>query len=424
MLSSGFAIVTVIVVACTLVLMLTRLRGISEAWFAASGATVLMITGVLPIDSPIHAFTETADVLIFLSGMMLVNGVVERAGVIEVVAERIANLCGHSAHTLFVAMFLLAAVVTATMSLDITIILVTPILYAVTRRRGIDPIPFLFACAFVANIGSLILPVSNLTNLLLVNRLDLRFSEFVQVMWLPNMVALATTLVMFLWLFRKQLAVVDVPDHAPTVPGVASFEWRRLVGFALIAIILGLLIAGFAEAPIWIPAAIGAFVLVVASVATRRITVQDVVRDLSPSLFVFVIAMTMLVQAMDEHILTTVKISVQDSMVGQITGGVLLATLASNVINNVPATVIAGEVLANVPSGPREVMAYASLIGANLGPALTTYGSLATMLWLSLIRKRGTVVSIGMYMRVSLITVPVVLLTTSCSLWFVLWLRG
>lgn len=169
MLSSGFAIVTVIVVACTLVLMLTRPRGISEAWFAASGATVLMITGVLPIDSPIHAFTETADVLIFLSGMMLVTGVVERAGVIEVVAERIANLCGHSAHTLFVAMFLLAAVVTATMSLDITIILVTPILYAVTRRRGIDPIPFLFACALVANIGSLILPVSNLTNLLLVN---------------------------------------------------------------------------------------------------------------------------------------------------------------------------------------------------------------------------------------------------------------
>lgn len=417
------AVVTMVVVAATLALMLTRPRDISEAWFAAIGASLLVLTHVLPWNAPFTAFSGTADVLIFLAGMMLVTGVVERAGVIEIVAERIARVCGSNIHTLYIAMFILAALVTATMSLDITIILVTPILFAITRRRGIDPIPFLFACAFVANIGSLILPVSNLTNLLLVNRLDLAFAGFVRVMWLPNTVALLTTLAMFLWLFRNQLRMSGTATHTSEpafVPGVASGPWRRWVGFVLVVVILGLLVAGFAEQPIWIPAVIGAVVLVGSSAITRRITIAHVIHDLSLSLFVFVVAMTMLVQAINTHVLCDFALPVPDSLAAQIGSGVVLAGLASNVINNVPATVIAGELLDSLPSGPREVMAYAALVGANIGPALTTYGSLATMLWLSLIRKRGTNIPTAHYMRVSLLTVPVVLITTSVSLWIAL----
>lgn len=427
MFSDNAMLITIVVTACTLILMLTRPRGLSEAWFAAAGAIALTIATVLPIDAAGGAVTETADVLVFLAAMMLVTGVVERAGVIEVLAEQVARATGNNNRTLYVAMFLLSAVVTATMSLDITIILITPILYAVTRRRGIDPVPYLFACVFVANIGSLILPVSNLTNLLLVNRLELPFSDFVQVMWLPNTVALATTLLMFLWLFRNQLSVLpetEITGSQEIVPGVAGGQWRRLVGLVLAMVIAGLLVVGFLEQPIWIPAAAGAIVLLAATVLTRRITIEDVVRDLSLSLFVFVIAMTMIVQAINTHVLQSAEIPIPASAEGQIVAGVLMAGIASNVINNVPATVIAGEVLIGIPSGPREVMAYAALIGANIGPALTTYGSLATMLWLSLLRKRGTRLSTGMYMRVSLITVPVVLVTTSIALWISLSLWG
>lgn len=413
---------TIVVTAYTLVLMLTRPRGIGEAWFAAAGAVALILFGALPIDAPLRALIQTWEVLVFLAGMMLVTGVVERAGVIDVIAERIARICGPNIRVLYIAMLALAAVVTATMSLDITIILVTPILFAITRRRRIDPVPFLFACAFVANIGSLMLPVSNLTNLLLVNRLAIPFASFVGVMWIPNLVALGTTLVIFLWLFRDQLR----PDSASafvadeTVPGVASTSWRTLVGIALIGVILGLLAAGFAGLPVWIPAATGAVLLVAAAVIARRIAVSDVVRDLSLSLFVFVIAMTMVVEAINTHVLGAVEVPVPATLEGQIAAGVIMMTLASNVINNVPATVIAGEVLMGMPAGPREIMAYAGLIGANIGPALTTYGSLATMLWLSIIRKRDVSVSAARYMRVSLLTVPVVLLTTSLSLWLIL----
>ncbi len=411
-------VITAIVTVCTLALMLIRPRGLNEAWFAAAGAGVLVLTGVLPISAPWGAIRDTASVLVFLAGMMIITGIVERAGVIEIVAERIATICGPNTRVLYIAMFLLSAVVTATMSLDITIIMMVPILYAVTKRRGLDPVPFLFACAFVANIGSLILPVSNLTNLLLVNRLDLRFGEFVRVMWLPNTVALMTTLQMFLWLFRTQLATTPIVIPADDlVPGVAAPGWRRLIGWLLMAVILALLITGFAEWPIWIPALAGAVVMLALAIGTRRIVIGQLVHDLSPAIFIFVIAMTMLVQAIEAAFLGGRKVIAPDGMGMQIVSGVIIATAASNVINNVPATVIAGEILSQLPSGPREVMAYATLLGANIGPALTTYGSLATMLWLSLLRRRGTDIRTSSYLRVSLITVPVVLLTTSIALW-------
>ena len=204
---------------------------------------------------------------------------------------------------------------------------------------------------------------------------------------------------------------------------MANAGWRSFVGFVLVSVILGLVVAGFAGSQIWIPAVIGAGILVIASFATRRITVLNVVNDLSLPLFVFVISMTMIVAAINTHLLSDVDIPVPYSQAAQIVVGMGAAAIASNVINNVPATVIAGELLSNMPTNAREVMAYAALIGANIGPALTTYGSLATMLWLSLIRKRGATVSSGMYMRISLMTVPIVLLTTTASLWLVMLFR-
>jgi arsenical pump membrane protein len=99
--------------------------------------------------------------------------------------------------------------------------------------------------------------------------------------------------------------------------------------------------------------------------------------------------------------------------------GVLAGAFGSNVINNVPMTVLARSVLESMPAGDRPVLAYAVLVGTNIGPALTTYGSLATMLWLTLVRKRGMDVTTASYLRVSLVTVPIVLATTSVTLWFV-----
>src|SRR5690606_19080661 len=155
------------VVSATLLLILMRPRGISEAWIALGGALALLATGVVDLSELPDIAGESLDVLLFLLGMMTLTGIVERAGIFDLLAESCARAARGSGRRLYVLLFLLGAVVTALLSLDVTVIVLTPIVYAVTRRRGLDPLPFLFATAFVANTASLALPVSNLTNLLL-----------------------------------------------------------------------------------------------------------------------------------------------------------------------------------------------------------------------------------------------------------------
>jgi arsenical pump membrane protein len=165
------------VVVTTLALMLVRPRGISEAWVALGGAVALLATGAVDLAALPGIAGESADVLLFLLGMMSLTGIVERAGIFDLLAEACARAAGGSGTRLYVLLFVLGAVVTALLSLDVTVIVLTPVVYAVTRRRALDPLPFMFATAFVANTASLALPVSNLTNLLLYDALDLSFAR-------------------------------------------------------------------------------------------------------------------------------------------------------------------------------------------------------------------------------------------------------
>ncbi len=165
------------IVAVTLILMLARPWGVTEAWVTAAGAVAIFATQVVPVAAIPHLIGETSNVLLFLAGMMLLTGIAERAKVFDLLAEGCVRLARERGRVLFINLFLLGAVVTATLSLDVTIIMLTPIVYALTSRRKLDALPFLFSCAFVANTASLVLPVSNLTNLLVYERYDMGFGN-------------------------------------------------------------------------------------------------------------------------------------------------------------------------------------------------------------------------------------------------------
>ncbi len=412
------------VVATTLALMLARPRGISEAWIALAGAVALLATGAVDIAALLGIAGESADVLLFLLGMMTLTGVVERAGIFDVLAEGCARAAGTSGVRLYVLLFLLGAAVTAFLSLDVTVIVLTPIVYAVTRRRALDPLPFMFATAFVANTASLALPVSNLTNLLLYDTLEISFARFAAMMWLPNLVALLTNLAVFLWLFRDRIPrrIARTPIESGDMPAVrvVSHRWRVVAGTALTATLAALLVCGMAGKPLWWASLGGAGTLLVVAVLARRVTLQQALGDVSWSLGVFVVAMTVLVRAVETTWLATVQPVLPEATWAAIGMGVAAGAAGSNVINNVPMTILARTVLEAMPAADRATAAWAVLVGVNIGPALTTYGSLATMLWLTLIRRNGFDVTTASYLRVSLVTVPVVLVTTSLSLWLVL----
>lgn len=177
---------SIAIVAATLALILGRPRGVSEAWVAAAGALAMILVGPVRLADVPDVLGETADVLLFLAGMMVLTVLVECAGVFTLLAEGCARLARGSGVLLFCLVFLLGAIVTALLSLDVTVILLTPIVYEVTRRRRLDALPFMFACTFVANTASLIFPMSNLTNLLVAQQLGLDFASFAATMWLPS----------------------------------------------------------------------------------------------------------------------------------------------------------------------------------------------------------------------------------------------
>jgi arsenical pump membrane protein len=243
-------------------------------------------------------------------------------------------------------------------------------------------------------------------------------------MWLPNLVAVATNLAVFLWLFRDRIPrrISCRPVETGDVPAlrIASRRWQVVAGVALTATLAALLVCGLAGRPLWWASLASGGVVLLAAALAGRITVQQAIGDVSWSLGVFVVAMTVLVRAVETTWLAGFRPELPEATWAAIATGVATGAAGSNVINNVPMTILARSVLESLPAVEWATAVWAVLVGVNIGPALTTYGSLATMLWLTLIRRNGIDVTTGGYLRVSLVTVPVVLLATSFALWVVL----
>ena len=405
------------IVVATLVAIVVQPRGIGEAWPAAIGGVAMLVLGAVTLAEAGEVLHQTADILLFLLGMMVLTWLAEQAGVFEWLAESMARLARGSGPLLYALIFLLAAVVTALLSLDVTVLILTPIVYALSQRRRLDAIPFLFACTFVANTGSLILPISNLTNLLVYSQFQIDFLTFAATMWFPNLVAVVTNLLVFFWIFKGQIPRRFTRRTSYVTP---SDWWFHAAGATLTVTLVALLISGLARLPLAWAALGGGAVLLIISVAGGKVRIPEVSHAVSWPLFAFVIGMFLVVRGFEATWLEDLQFSLPREPLPALLLAVGGTTLGSNIVNNVPMTLLALPFIARTHDHLREIMAYGALVGANIGPTLTTYGSLATMLWLTLIRKRGVYISTTMYMRVALFTTPIVLATTTLALWLAL----
>ena len=413
----GLVSFPVLIVLLTLVLMLFRPWKISEATAAALGATVLLLSTAVPVGHVPAVIRESGGVLLFLLGMMVLTGIAERARVFDVLAESVVRLARGNGRFLYALVYLLGAIITAVLSLDVTVIVLTPIVYALIVKRHIPAKPYMFACVFVANIASLALPMSNLTNLLVFAGRDIDFVSFVATMWLPNLVAAVTNLLLFFWLFRK-----EIPAHFATERDhpIHIDSWLLISGAILTITLTGVMVLGLVNRPLWWAALAGGCIMLVLALGTGSTTFRHTVHDVTPSIFVFVIAMTIVVEGLQRAWLTDQAIAFPESLPMALLGSTGLTAIGSNVVNNIPATVLALGMIDRAPLAIREALTWGTLVGANIGPALTTYGSLATMLWLTQLRRRGMHISTAEYLRISGQTVPLVLLVTGLTLWLVL----
>jgi arsenical pump membrane protein len=313
--------------------------------------------------------------------------------------------------------FLLGAVTTAVLSLDTTAIILTPIVVACVQRLNLKAYPFLIACAFVANTGSLLFPVSNLTNLLFQQSFHYSFVSFTLFMLVPQIVALLLNYWLFKFLFKSSIPQTFDQNLLPaalSVVGDKPFFIGSLV--VVILVILGYFAASMYRIHPVIVASIGAGLLLAWGILRKQIS-HRIWKDISWSLFPFVIGLFIVIRAVENIGLSKIaadliKLADKHELVGvlAISSG---TALGSNLINNIPMALLAVSALKHANSSLLDQ--YAALIGCNLGPNLTVAGSLATMLVITSARKRSQDISPMDFLRTGMVATPVLVLGTSLT---------
>ncbi len=380
-----------------------------EAVWAIGGAVLLLLTGLIAPTAAWAAVAKGGDVYLFLIGMMLLSEAARAHGVFDWVAHRAAAGARGSAARLFTLVFLVGVVVTAFLSNDATAVVLTPAVYAVARRAKVAPLPLLFACALVANAASFVLPISNPANLVLYASDLPRLGAWLAAFALPSAVAIGATYVGLRWLFRADLSGAAERGEAAVLTDAGRMA---LAGIGATAALLTL--ASVRGWDLGWPT-FGAGVATAMVVQWRAgASPWPLARAMSWSVLALVAGLFVMVEALagtgliDRLAAALVAGAARDPQVTAAVAGGLLA-VASNLVNNLPAGLIAAQTIA--AAHPPQVVVDALLIGVDLGPNLSITGSLATILWLIAIRREGEDVTFFQFLRVGVVTtVPALVL--------------
>ena len=398
-----------VALAVVLTFAMVRPHGWPEAIVAVPAAALLIAFGVVPLSEAADEVGRLLPVVGFLAAVLVLAHLCDDEGLFRAAGAAMARTSNGSTRQLLVKVFVIGAATTAVLSLDATVVLLTPVVLATARALRVPARPHAYATAHLANTASLLLPVSNLTNLLAFSAAGLSFVHFTAAMAPSWLAAVAVEFVLLRWLFAQDLAVEPQPQ--PTT------DTARVPVFVLV--VLGLTLVGFAVtsmlgfSPAWAALA-GAVVLGVRALARRDTSIARIAAAADVPFLIFVLCLGVVVDGLMLH-------GLDDAMRGVLPSGHTLpallgiaavAAVLSNVVNNLPAVLVLLPLL--TASGPPAVLAM--LIGVNIGPNLTYVGSLANLLWRSVVR-RDISTSFREFSRVGLVTTPVTLVVAVLGLW-------
>jgi arsenite/antimonite efflux pump membrane protein len=402
----------------TIALVIWQPKGLGIGWSALGGAAIALLVGVVSLsDVPV------VWGIVWNATATFVSLLLDEAGFFEWAALHVARWGNGHGRRLFVLIVLLGAAVSALFANDGAALILTPIVIAMLRALGYKDkatLAFVMAAGFIADTASLPLIVSNLVNIVSADFFTIGFAEYASVMVPVDLASIATTLVVLLLFFRRDIptsydvAQLRAPAEAIRDPATFKAGW----------VVLALLLAGFfLLEPIGVPvsavAAGGAVLLLVIAARGHVIQTRKVLAGAPWQVVIFSLGMYLVVYGLrnaglTDYLAALLDRTAQGGVWGAAFGTGIIAALLSSVMNNMP-TVLVGALsidATHATGAVREAMIYANVIGCDLGPKITPIGSLATLLWLHVLGQKGIRIGWGYYFKVgATLTIPVLLVT-------------
>ena len=407
----------------TLVLVIWQPRGLGIGWSAMLGAIVALLLGVINLSDIPIVWNIVWNATAAFIAIIIISLILDESGFFEWAALHVGRWGRGNGRLLFAFIVLLGAAVSALFANDGTALILTPIVMAMLLALGFSPaatLAFVMAAGFIADTASLPLVVSNLVNIISADFFKIGFNEYAAVMIPVNMAAIASSLAVLMIYFRRAIPVsyditqLKSPNDAIRDPATFRAGWVVLVL---------LLIGFFGLEPLGVPvsaiAAFGALILLMVAARGHIISTRKVIREAPWQIVVFSLGMYLVVYGLRNEGLTGYITSLLDIFAdygvwGAALGTGFLTAFLSSVMNNMP-TVLIGALSIDATSATgavKEAMIYANIIGCDLGPKITPIGSLATLLWLHVLARKGMTITWGYYFKVGIVlTVPVLLVT-------------
>jgi arsenical pump membrane protein len=406
----------------TLVFVIWQPKGLQIGTSAVLGALMALILGVVSFDDVLIVTDIVWDATLAFIGIIILSLVLDGIGFFEWCAIKMAKLSNGNGHLMFVYSLLLGAFISALFANDGAALILTPILLAKMRILKLNAksiVAFLLAGGFISDSASLPFVFSNLTNIVTANYFDIGFAQYLSVMYIPYLISTIVS-IGILWLFlrkdipsRVDITLLHHPDEVLKSKPLFYASWGFLVlllGGYFIGDAYGLPVSVFALGG-------GLFFLFIAN-SFKVIDPKSIILSAPWQVVWFSIGLYIVVYGLKNAGLTDYLHAVLLSLSEQsdtiaIVGTGFIAAFLSAVMNNMPTVMIMDIALGDIPN---QALAYANIIGCNLGPKMTPFGSLATLLWLHVLAQKGVKISFWQYSKFGLLVTPPILLIVLLSL--------
>ena len=398
-----------LIVGLSIALMLVRPRGIPEVYWIGGGALLLIVLRLVSLPLAGKAVAEGSDVYLFLIGMMLLSELAREYGVFDWLSSVAVHSADGSTKRLFTLVYGIGTLVTIFMSNDATAVVLTPAILTVVRKAKVQPLPYLFACALIANAASFVLPISNPANLVVFHQGMPPLGRWLLSFGVPSLLSIASTYAVMRLVFGKDLsATIEETVEAKRLDGNGKMV---LAGLGLMIAVL--LTASALNKDLGLPTCLAALTITAIVSIKDRNNPFRLAKEISWETSALVAGLFIMVDAIEsigglkytqaavhwaEGLAPAVGAMVTSFSVG----------IANNLVNNLPLGLIAGSTLQAAHA--KGLLATAVLIGVDLGPNLAVTGSLATILWLIALRKEKLDVSFWHFLKVGIVVMPVAML--------------